>query len=180
MKEKFSFSQFQKLGKVLMTPVMIMPIAGILVGIGSAFTTKNIVELAPFLGTPYVTLFFNLLKAMGNTVNSYLPIIFAVSVAVGYAKKEKGIAALCSVIGFLAMNNVMNVLLTSLGKLDPSAMTTGQSMVMGIASLDTGVFGGILIGLLVAWLHNKYYNIQLPPILGFLLLPCLDVRRLGL
>ena len=83
MKEKFSFSQFQKLGKVLMTPVMIMPIAGILVGVGSAFTTKNIVELMPFLGTTYVKLFFNLLKAMGNTVNSYLPIIFAVSVAVG-------------------------------------------------------------------------------------------------
>ena len=166
MKDKFSFSQFQKLGKVLMTPVMILPIAGILVGIGSAFTTKNIVALVPFLGTPYVKLFFNLLKAMGNTINSYLPIIFAVSVAVGYAKKEKGIAALCSVIGFLAMNNVMNILLTSLGKLDPSAMTTGQSMVMGIASLDTGVFGGILVGLLVAWLHNKYYNIQLPPVLG--------------
>lgn len=166
MKDKFSFSQFQKLGKVLMTPVMILPIAGILVGIGSAFTTKNIVALLPFLGTPYVKLFFNLLKAMGNTINSYLPIIFAVSVAVGYAKKEKGIAALCSVIGFLAMNNVMNILLTSLGKLDPSAMTTGQSMVMGIASLDTGVFGGIMVGLIVAWLHNKYYNIQLPPVLG--------------
>ena len=165
--EKFSFSQFQKLGKVLMTPVMIMPIAGILVGIGSAFTTKNIVELMPFLGMEYVSLFFNLLKAMGNTVNSYLPIIFAVSVAVGYAQKEKGIAALCSVIGFLAMNNVMNVLLTSLGRLDPAAMTTGQSMVMGIASLDTGVFGGILVGLLVARLHNKYYNIQLPQVLSF-------------
>lgn len=89
MKDKFSFSQFQKLGKVLMTPVMILPIAGILVGIGSAFTTKNIVALLPVLSTPYVKLFFNLLKAMGNTINSYLPIIFAVSIAVGYAKKEK-------------------------------------------------------------------------------------------
>ncbi len=166
MKDKFSFSQFQKLGKVLMTPVMILPIAGILVGIGSAFTTQNIINTFPVLGNEYIRLFFNLLKAMGNTINNYLPIIFAVSVSVGYAKKEKGIAALCSVIGFLAMNNVMNVLLTSLGKLDPSAMTTGQSMIMGIASLDTGVFGGILIGLLVAWLHNKYYNIQLPPVLG--------------
>lgn len=166
MKDKFSFSQFQKLGKVLMTPVMILPIAGILVGIGSAFTTQNIVNTFPVLGNEYIRLFFNLLKAMGNTINNYLPIIFAVSVSVGYARKEKGIAALCSVIGFLAMNNVMNVLLTSLGKLDPSAMTTGQSMIMGIASLDTGVFGGILIGLLVAWLHNKYYNIQLPPVLG--------------
>ena len=166
MKDKFSFSQFQKLGKVLMTPVMILPIAGILVGIGSAFTTQNIITTFPVLGNDYLKLFFNLLKAMGNTINNYLPIIFAVSVSVGYARKEKGIAALCSVIGFLAMNNVMNVLLTSLGKLDPSAMTTGQSMIMGIASLDTGVFGGILVGLLVAWLHNKYYNIQLPPVLG--------------
>ena len=140
MEKRVSFSQFQKLGKVLMTPVMILPIAGILVGIGSAFTTKNIVALWPVLGNTYVKLFFNLLKAMGNTINSYLPIIFAVSVAIGYAEKEKGIAALSSVIGFLAMNNVMNILLTSLGILDPSAMKTGQSMVMGIASLDTGVF----------------------------------------
>lgn len=125
--------------------------------------------LWPVLGNTYVKLFFNLLKAMGNTINSYLPIIFAVSVAIGYAEKEKGIAALSSVIGFLAMNNVMNILLTSLGILDPAAMKTGQSMVMGIASLDTGVFGGILVGLLVAKLHNKYYNIQLPPLLGILL-----------
>ena len=100
--KKVTFSQFQKLGKVLMTPVMILPIAGILVGIGSAFTTKNIVALWPVLGNTYVKLFFNLLKAMGNTINSYLPIIFAVSVAIGYAEKEKGIAALSSVIGFLA------------------------------------------------------------------------------
>ena len=135
MEKRVSFSQFQKLGKVLMTPVMILPIAGILVGIGSAFTTKNIVALWPVLGNTYVKLFFNLFKAMGNTINSYLPIIFAVSVAIGYAEKEKGIAALSSVIGFLAMNNVMNILLTSLGILDPSAMKTGQSMVMGIASL---------------------------------------------
>ena len=118
--KKVTFSQFQKLGKILMTPVMILPIAGILVGIGSAFTTKNIVALWPVLGNTYVKLFFNLLKAMGNTVNSYLPIIFAVSVAIGYAEKEKGIAALSSVIGFLAMNNVMNILLTSPGILDPA------------------------------------------------------------
>ena len=69
--KKVTFSQFQKLGKVLMTPVMILPIAGILVGIGSAFTTKNIVALWPVLGNTYVKLFFNLLKAMGNTINSY-------------------------------------------------------------------------------------------------------------
>ena len=140
--KKVTFSQFQKLGKVLMTPVMILPIAGILVGIGSAFTTKNIVALWPVLGNTYVKLFFNLLKAMGNTINSYLPIIFGCFRCHRLCRKwKRGIAALSSVIGFLAMNNVMNILLTSLGILDPAAMKTGQSMVMGIASLDTGVFG---------------------------------------
>ena len=76
MKDKFSFSQFQKLGKVLMTPVMILPIAGILAGIGSAFTTQNIINTFPVLGNEYIRLFFNLLKAMGNTINNYLPFSF--------------------------------------------------------------------------------------------------------
>lgn len=166
MSKKISFSKFQKLGKVLMTPVMLLPISGILVGVGSAFTTGNVIDVMPFLGNEYINLFFNVLKAMGNTVLSFLPIIFAVSVAVGYAEKEKGIAALSSMLGFLVMHNVMSTLLIGLGQLDKAAMTTGQTMVMGIPSLDTGVFGGILIGLLVSWLHNKYYNIELPPVLG--------------
>ncbi|WP_244834650.1 PTS transporter subunit EIIC [Clostridium sp. BJN0001] len=164
MKKRISFSGFQKLGKVLMTPVMILPIAGILVGIGSAFSSPNVIASMPFLANS--VFIFNLLKAIGNTVFTFLPIIFAVSVAVGYAKKEKGIAALSAMIGFLVMHNVMNSLLSALGKLDPKALKTGQALVMGIPSLDTGVFGGIIVGLIVVWLHNKFYNIELPPVLG--------------
>lgn len=166
MSKRLSFSKFQKLGKVLMTPVMLLPISGILVGVGSAFTTGNVINVMPFLANEYINLFFNVLKAMGNTVLNFLPIIFAVSVAVGYAEKEKGIAALSSMLGFLVMHNVMSTLLMGLGELDKAAMTTGQTMVMGIPSLDTGVFGGILVGLLVSKLHNRYYNIELPPVLG--------------
>lgn len=87
--KKVTFSQFQKLGKVLMTPVMILPIAGILVGIGSAFTTKNIVALWPVLGNTYVKLFFNLLKAMGNTINSYLPIILLFPLPSAMRKRKR-------------------------------------------------------------------------------------------
>lgn len=160
------FSKFQKLGKVLMTPIMILPIVGILMGVGSAFTSPNVIEVMPFLGGEFLQLFFKVLKAMGNTVIGNLPIIFAVSIAIGYAKKEKGIAALSALIAFLTMHNVISTLLIGLGKLDPSAMATGQSSILGIPSLDVGVFGGIMEGLLVAYLHNRFYNIQLPPLFG--------------
>ena len=166
MKKSKYFAAFQQLGKVLMTPVMLLPIAGILVGIGSAFTSKNLVETFPLLANDYLKLFFNLCKSAGNSVFSFLPLIFAISIAIGYAKKEKGVAALASVISFITMHNVMSTLLIHLGKLDPSNMLTGQSMVLGIPSLDVGVFGGIIVGFMVAYLHNKYYNISLPPVLG--------------
>lgn len=166
MKDSRYFAAFQQLGKVLMTPVMLLPIAGILLGIGAAFTSTNLVSTFPILANDYLKLFFNLCKSAGNSVFNFLPIIFAISIAIGYAKKEKGIAALASVISFVTMHNVMSTLLIHLGKLDPSNLTTGQSLVLGIPSLDVGVFGGIIVGVMVAFLHNKFYNISLPPVLG--------------
>lgn len=166
MKNSKYFTAFQQLGKVLMTPVMLLPIAGILLGIGAAFTSKSVVQMMPLLENDYIKLFLGLCKSAGNSVFGFLPIIFAISIAIGYAKKEKGIAALAAVISFVTMHNVMSTLLIHLGKLDPSNMATGQSMVMGIPSLDVGVFGGIIVGFMVAFLHNKYYNISLPPVLG--------------
>ena len=166
MKDSKYFAAFQQLGKVLMTPVMLLPIAGILLGIGAAFTSTNLVSTFSVLANDYLKLFFNLCKSAGNSVFNFLPIIFAVSIAIGYAKKEKGIAALASVIAFVTMHNVMSTLLIHLGKLDPSNLATGQSLVLGIPSLDVGVFGGIIVGFMVAFLHNKFYNIALPPVLG--------------
>lgn len=166
MKNSKFFSSFQQLGKVLMTPVMLLPIAGILLGLGAAFTSKSLVATFPILANDYISLFFNLCKSAGNSVFNFLPLIFAISISIGYAKKEKGVAALASVISFITMHSVMSVLLIHLGKLDPNNMSTGQSMVLGIPSLDVGVFGGIIVGFMVAALHNKYYNISLPPVLG--------------
>ncbi|SHK05405.1 PTS system IIB component, Glc family /PTS system IIC component, Glc family [Clostridium amylolyticum] len=166
MKNSKYFSAFQQLGKVLMTPVMLLPIAGILVGIGSAFSSVNLIKTMPFLENHFLQLVFKIFKAAGNSVFSYLPVIFAISIAIGYAKKEKGVAALAAFLSFIVMHNVMSTLLIDLGKLNPAKLQTGQSMVLGIPSLDVGVFGGIIVGFLVAFLHNKFYNISLPPVLG--------------
>ncbi|WP_449619685.1 PTS transporter subunit EIIC [Robertmurraya sp. Marseille-Q9965] len=158
------FSSFQQLGKVLMTPVMILPIAGILMGIGSAFTSVSVQQAMPFLTNELVVIILKLLKDAGSVVFDNLPVIFAISIAIGYAKKEKGVAALSAFLGFMAFNKIMSSLLISLEKLDPATLLTGQKLILGIPALDTGVFGGIIIGFVVVALHNRYYNIVLPPI----------------
>ncbi|WP_423800029.1 PTS transporter subunit EIIC [Neobacillus sp. SAB-20_R2A] len=164
MGKKQLFSSFQQLGKVLMTPVMILPIAGIMMGIGSAFTSTAVQQAIPFLTNEVVVMILKLIKDAGNVVFDNLPVIFAISIAIGYAKKEKGIAALSAFLGYLAFNKIMGSLLISLGQLDPANLLTGQKAILGIPALDTGVFGGIIMGFIVVWLHNRYYNISLPPI----------------
>lgn len=164
MKKDKVLEAFQKLGKVLMAPVLILPIAGILVGVGSAFSNPNLIKLAPFLGSSFFTYFFTIMKDAGNVVNNHIPIIFAISIAYGFAKAEKGTAALSGFLGYMTMNTVMGTFLTLRGTITPDELLTGQKGILGVITLDTGVFGGILIGLLVSYLHNRYYKIQLPPI----------------
>lgn len=160
------YSAFQKLGKVLMAPVLLLPISGILVGLGSALSNANLVSLVPFLGSEPMVLFSSLIKAAGNVINGNISVIFAICVAYGYARAEKATAALSGFLGYMTMNTVMGTLLTLLGEIDPANLQMGQSSILGVVTLDTGVFGGIIIGLLVSWLHNRYYKIQLPPVLG--------------
>ncbi|MGY3766180.1 PTS transporter subunit EIIC [Vagococcus vulneris] len=155
---------FQKLGKVLMAPVLILPISGILVGIGSAFSNPNLIKSVPFLGNTFFNYFFQILKAAGNVVNDHIPVIFAISIAYGFAKSEKGTAALSGFLGYMTMNTVMGTFLTLRGTITPEELLTGQKSILGVLTLDTGVFGGILIGLLVSYLHNRYYKIELPPV----------------
>ncbi|AQP54235.1 PTS glucose transporter subunit IIB [Vagococcus penaei] len=157
---------FQKLGKVLMAPVLILPISGILVGIGSAFSNPNLIKLVPFLGSTFFVYLFQIIKAAGNVVNDHIPVIFAMAIAYGFAKSEKGTAALSGFLGYMTMNTVMGTFLTLGGTITPEELLTGQKSILGILTLDTGVFGGILIGLLVSYLHNKYYKIELPPVLS--------------
>ena len=91
--------KFQRLGKVLMTPVLILPVAGILVGLGNAFTSSSLLKIAPWLGLPAVSIFFSICKVAGNIVMGNIPIIFAICVAYGFAKSEKATAALCGFLG---------------------------------------------------------------------------------
>lgn len=166
MKNGKYFAFFQQLGKMLMTPVMILPIAGILMGLGAALTSNTVVQAMPFLEHTSVQYILTLLKSVGSIVFNNLPVIFAISIAMGYAKKEKGVAALSAFLAFMVMNVTMNSILTLTGSIDPANLKTGQSVILGVPSLDTGVFGGIILGFIVAFLHNRYYTISLPPILS--------------
>ena len=166
MDKKKLFSSFQKLGKVLMAPVLLLPISGILVGVGSAFTNASLIKVAPFLGNSFFSLLFQLMKDAGNVVNNNISVIFAICIAYGYAKSEKATAALSGFLGYMTMNTIMGSFLIARGVIDTSNLLTGQKAILGVTTLDTGVFGGIIIGLIVSYLHNKYYKIQLPPVLG--------------
>lgn len=165
-KNKSYFSLFQQLGKVLMTPILILPFAGIIMSLGSSFTSPSLVKTMPFLKLLFFQIFFGILNTAGSVVFNNLSVIFAISIAIGYAKKEKGVAALSAFLGYMVMNMTMSTLLTKLGKINAAKLLTGQSTILGIPTLDTGVFGGILVGFLVVYLHNKYYNISLPPVLS--------------
>lgn len=158
---------FQKLGKVLMTPVLILPVAGILVGVATALTTANVVNAFPFLLNSLIVTVMNMMKAVGNIIINNLPVLFAICTAYGYAKAEKGVAALNGFLAFMILNVSMGSFLTSIGKMDPANLSLGQTTILGVATLNTGVFGGILAGALVSYLHNKYYKIELPAGLAF-------------
>ena len=160
-----------------MLPIAILPVAGLLLGIGSSFTNATTIEtygLTKILGEG--TLLHSLLVIMnsvGSAVFDNLPLIFAVGVAIGMAKKEKEVAALSAVIAFFVMNTAINAMLTVTGQILDNGQVAETVLegtitsVCGIQSLQMGVFGGIIVGLGVAALHNRFYRIQLPNALSF-------------
>ncbi len=176
MKDKI-FGVLQRVGRSFMLPIAILPVAGLLLGIGSSFTNATTIEtygLTKILGEG--TLLHSLLMIMnsvGSAVFDNLPLIFAVGVAIGMAKKEKEVAALSAVIAFFVMNTAIHAMLVVTGQIlgDGSIASTVLegtiTSVCGIQSLQMGVFGGIIVGLGVAALHNRFYKIQLPNALSF-------------
>ena len=176
MKDKI-FGVLQRVGRSFMLPIAILPVAGLLLGIGSSFTNVTTIEtygLTAILGEG--TLLHALLTIMsrvGSAVFDNLPLIFAIGVAIGMAKKEKEVSALSAVIAYFVMNTAINAMLTLNGKiLDDGSIAKDVlegtiTSVCGIQSLQMGVFGGIIVGLGVAALHNKFYRIQLPNALSF-------------
>ena len=176
MKDKI-FSVLQRVGRSFMLPIAILPVAGLLLGIGSSFTNATTIEtygLTKILGEG--TLLHSLLVIMnsvGSAVFDNLPLIFAVGVAIGMAKKEKEVAALSAVIAFFVMNTAIYAMLTVTGQILDNGQVAETVLegtitsVCGIQSLQMGVFGGIIVGLGVAALHNRFYRIQLPNALSF-------------
>ncbi|MBH0231118.1 glucose-specific PTS transporter subunit IIBC [Halobacillus yeomjeoni] len=160
---KNAFGTLQKIGKALMLPVALLPAAGILLAFGTSFAQDSFVEKVPFFGTPWVQTFLQVMAEAGGIVFANLPLLFAVGVAIGLAKGD-GVAGLAAIIGYLIMNVVMGVL----GKVTPE-MTSDPAYadVLGIPTLQTGVFGGIIVGILAASMYNRFFNIELPQFLGF-------------
>ncbi|MEB7858506.1 glucose-specific PTS transporter subunit IIBC [Staphylococcus xylosus] len=162
------FERAQQFGKSFMLPIAILPAAGLLLGIGGALSNPNTVKAYPVLDINLLQNIFILMSSAGNIIFQNLPVIFAVGVAIGLAKSDKGTAGLAAMLGFLIMNASMNGLLTITGILAKDNLAeVGQSMVLGIQTVETGVFGGIVTGIMTALLHNKFYKISLPDYLGF-------------
>lgn len=176
MKDKI-FGVLQRVGRSFMLPIAILPVAGLLLGIGSSFTNETTIAtygLQKILGSG--TLLNSLLIIMnkvGSAVFDNLPLIFAVGVAIGMAKKEKEVAALSALIAYFVMNVAISAMLlingeiTADGQIAKDVLEGTVTSVCGIQSLQMGVFGGIIVGLGVAALHNRFHKIILPNALSF-------------
>lgn len=169
MKDKI-FGVLQRVGRSFMLPIAILPVAGLFLGIGGSFTNETMLNAYGLMGimgpgTP-IHAFLSVLNDAGNIVFANLPLLFAMGVAIGMAKKEKEVAALSGAIAFLIMHASIGAMININGGTE--AMLAGSTAdVLGITSLQMGVFGGMIVGLGVAALHNRYYKIELPQVLSF-------------
>ena len=169
MKDKI-FGVLQRVGRSFMLPIAILPVAGLFLGLGGSFTNQTMIEaygLSKILGEGTVLhTLLTVLNACGNIVFANLPILFAMGVAIGMAKKEKEVAALSAAIAYFIMHSAINAMIEvrNLAEVLPSGSIAAT---VGIESLQMGVFGGIIVGLGVASLHNRYYKIELPQVLSF-------------
>ena len=166
------FGVLQRVGRAFMLPIALLPIAGLLLGVGASFTNLATLETYNLLGImgPGTFLYsvFTLLSSVGTVVFDNLPLLFAMGVALGMAENEKATATLSAAIAFLVMHKTVNALLAVTGRLESGAMPEGTvANVVGIESLQMGVFGGIIVGLGVAWLNNRFYKIRLPNVISF-------------
>ncbi len=162
------FEKAQRFGKSFMLPIAVLPAAGLLLGIGGALSNPNTLTAYPFLDIGWLQAIFTIMSSAGSIVFANLSVLFAVGVAVGLAKTDKGTAGLAALLAFLVMNATINALLILTGKLaleNPGAV--GQGMTLGIQTLETGVFGGVVIGLVTCILHHRFNKIALPQFLGF-------------
>ena len=136
------FAKAQKFGKSFMLPIAVLPAAGILLGIGGALSNPNSVKAYPFLDIAWLQYIFDIMVSAGNVIFANLAVLFAVGIAVGLARSDKGTAGLSAVLAFLVMNSTINAMLEITGTLAKDNLAdVGQGMALGIQTLETGVFG---------------------------------------
>lgn len=169
MKDKI-FGVLQRVGRSFMLPIALLPVAGLLLGIGSSFTNETMLATYGLSGIIHQgTLIYTILDIMnqcGSAIFNNLALLFAMGVAIGMAKKEKEVAALSGAIAYLVMNTAISAMINAAGGVEAMAPNTTTTM-LGITTLQMGVFGGIIVGLGVAALHNRFYKTQLPQVLSF-------------
>lgn len=177
-KENSIFSILQRVGRSFMLPIAILPVAGLFLGVGGSFTNTTLIEAYGWTavlgqGTILNTV-LTIVSQAGDVIFGNLPLIFAIAIALGMAKAEKATAALAGAIAFLVMHATMSATLLTTGQISVEAgaiiteLAPGATkFVLGLPSLELGVFGGIIIGILVSVLHNKFYKIELPSALSF-------------
>lgn len=185
-------NSFEKFGRSFLLPVSVLPAAGILKGIGSAFTNASTIEMYPWMDNNILQFVMGFFNMLGSVAFSNLPVIFAIGVAVGLSKHEKGSAAVSGLLGFLVLHNTLNFLLKSSGQLVDSSLENGselmakamQTNVLGIQTMDLNVFGGIITGLVVYLIHKKAIRMEVPQIIGFFsgprLVPILTIPIMAL
>ncbi|AJA90436.1 PTS glucose transporter subunit IIB [Borreliella chilensis] len=160
------FEQAQKFGRSFMLPIAILPAAGLLLGIGGSLSNPETVKIYSFLNIFFLQSVFKIMSASGSIIFSNLAPIFSIGIAVGLAKSDKGTAGIAAFIGYLVMNATIGVLIDMSGGAE-SFSSGAVGLVLGIKTLEAGVFGGIIVGLLTYHLHSKFNKVNLPKVLGF-------------
>lgn len=160
---------FQDLGKTFMLPVSLMAFLGIFLGISASMTSPATIELFPFLDNGIIQLVFSYIGAISGFAFSYLPVLFAIAIPLGLAKREKGVAAFSGFIGYMIMLISINFYLNQTGQLAPADCLSeyGQSITLGIQAVELGVLGGIFSGIIVSIIHQKNYRRTLPDAFSF-------------
>lgn len=159
----------QGLGRTFMLPVALLSFMGLLLGIGSAFSSTSTIEAMPFLDNDVLQIVLRFLSTVGGFAFTYLPVMFAMAIPLGLARKEKGVAAFSGFVGYTVMILTINFYLAETSSLAEADVLreAGQGMVFGIQTLELGVLGGIIVGVLVYYLHERFYDIQLPDSFAF-------------
>ncbi|MDO5055332.1 PTS transporter subunit EIIC [Pasteurella oralis] len=147
------FKQLQQVGKAFMLPIAILPAAGLLLGIGGALSNKATIQAYPILDNAALQSIFQIMSAAGSVVFANLALLLCIGLGIGLAKRDKGVAALAAVVGYLIMTGTIAALIPIFSP--------------EVKGIDTGVIGALVMGLITVKLHNRYHNIQLPQILGF-------------